>query len=383
MATKFIRRYWAFVPAIVAALALLLSTTMRSTGAEDGEAHLLSAASLRASQQSDYQIERRFAGRVAARQDTDVGFELGGRVAQMHVNDGERIKQGDLLASLDTELLVTERDQLKAQLADTQARQDLNLANIARHKSLQASGFASQQRLDELLTEEKTLAAGADALRAALSNVGSRLRKAQLRAPYDGVVASRFADQGTVVAAGSPVIRLQEVAAMEAMVGVPVGFALGLASGQQVPLILRDQQLRGQVITVGADVNTVTNTVNVRLLLPSEAQAFNGDIIQLVMTEAVLQAGYWIPAEAITDGVRGRWTIYVLADGDAGQYRVEARDVQIHHSHDNQVYVSGALRDGELIVAAGVHRLVPGQRVTALDAPHQDTPQLGLQPGAR
>lgn len=383
MVNKFVRRYWAFGPVLLVAIALLLSATLRSNGAEQAEKHLLHTASVQLHEQPAYEVERRFAGRVAARQDTDVGFELGGRVASMHVNDGERVQQGDLLASLDTELLITERDQLQAQLADTQARQELNAANIARHQSLQASGFASQQRLDELLTEQKTLAASADAMQASLSNVASRLRKAQLRAPYDGVVAHRFADQGTVVAAGSPVIRLQEVAAMEAMVGVPVSFALNLDAGQQLPMQLRSQGFQARVITIGADVNTVTNTVNVRLLLPPEVQAFNGDIIQLVMTESVPQAGFWIPAGAITDGVRGRWTVYALQPQAEDKFSVEARDVQIHHSRAEKVFVSGALADGERIVATGVHRLVPGQQVTATDAPSAEATQLGLQPGAR
>nr|WP_246341326.1 efflux RND transporter periplasmic adaptor subunit [Simiduia aestuariiviva] len=337
---------------------------------------------MRVVQQAHYGVERRFAGRVAARQDADVGFELGGRVAEMRVNDGDRVAQGDVLALLDTELLVTERAQLRAQLDDTQARQQLNRANIERHQSLQASGFASQQRLDELLTEQKTLTASADALRASLDNVASRLRKASLKAPYDGVVARRFADQGTVVAAGSPVIRLQEVAAMEAVVGVPVAFALQLSVGQSAGLQLRDQHFMGRVLTVGADVNPVTNTVTVRLLMPADARAFNGDIIQLIMSEQVATEGFWIPADAITDGVRGRWTVYALVQQDSA-FRIQTRDVQIHHSRDDQVFVSGALNDGEQIVAAGVHRFAPGQQVVTSDAEPVAVPQIGLTSEAR
>ncbi|UTA48777.1 efflux RND transporter periplasmic adaptor subunit [Simiduia sp. 21SJ11W-1] len=374
MIKRVVRRYWVFAPVLAVALALLVSTAVRSSDDNSASGYLLKAASQKLQLQASYSLERRFAGRVAARQDADVGFELGGRVANMRVNDGDRVRLGDVLATLDTELLVTERSQLQAQLADNQARLQLNLANTERHQSLQASGFASQQRLDELLTEQKTLAASGDALRAALENVDSRLRKATLRAPYEGVVARRFADVGTVVGAGSPVIRLQEVAAMEAEVGVPVDFALSLAAGQQVSLLLRGERLEGRLLTVGADVNPVTNTVTVRALLPSDARAFNGDIIQLLVNDTVPTAGFWIPADAITDGVRGRWTVYALVAEPQAQ-RVEARDVQIHHARADRVFVTGALADGETIVAAGVHRLVPGQQV-ALDDPVA-APQLG------
>ena len=343
---RLVRRYWVFLPVLMVAIALWASSALRQPNAAAVEKHRLHASAEALHQQPNYKIERRFAGRVAASQDADVGFELAGRVSQLLVNDGDRVQAGQVLATLDTELLVAERAQLLAQLDDTKARQLLNAANIKRHQSLQASGFASQQRLDELETEQKTLTASLDALTANLDSVDSRLRKASLKAPYSGVVARRFVDQGMVVNAGSPVLRLQESGAMEAAVGVPVSFALGLSAGQLVPLTLRGSTVDGRVITVGSDVSPITNTVNVRLLLPKNTAAFNGDLIQLVMSESVEQAGFWIAADAITDGVRGRWTVYVLVQDADELYRIEARDIQIEHSLGDRMFAYGALTDG-------------------------------------
>ncbi|BFM10750.1 efflux RND transporter periplasmic adaptor subunit [Simiduia litorea] len=369
---RFLRRYWVFAPVLILAFALGLSSLLRQPNAAEVEKHRLHAAGQLLQEQASYNIERRFAGRVAASQDADVGFELAGRVSQLLVNDGDRVQAGQVLAKLDTELLVAERAQLLAQLDDTKARQLLNTANIKRHQSLQASGFASQQRLDELETEQKTLTASLDALTANLDSVDSRLRKANLKAPYSGVVARRFVDQGMVVNAGSPVLRLQESGAMEAAIGVPVTFALNLTAGQLVPLSLRGNIFEARIITVGSDVSPVTNTVNVRLLLPQNTSAFNGDLIQLVMTESVQKTGFWIAADAITDGVRGRWTVYVLVKESDGVYRVEARDIQIEHMLGDRMFASGALADGELIVANGVHRVVPGQLVSVNLTPEAD-----------
>ena len=371
---RLVRRYWVFLPVLMVAIALWASSALRQPNAAAVEKHRLHASAEALHQQPNYKIERRFAGRVAASQDADVGFELAGRVSQLLVNDGDRVQAGQVLATLDTELLVAERAQLLAQLDDTKARQLLNAANIKRHQSLQASGFASQQRLDELETEQKTLTASLDALTANLDSVDSRLRKASLKAPYSGVVARRFVDQGMVVNAGSPVLRLQESGAMEAAVGVPVSFALGLSAGQLVPLTLRGSTVDGRVITVGSDVSPITNTVNVRLLLPKNTAAFNGDLIQLVMSESVEQAGFWISADAITDGVRGRWTVYVLVQDADELYRIEARDIQIEHSLGDRMFAYGALTDGELIVANGVHRVVPGQLVNIVMAPNRLDP---------
>lgn len=363
------RRYWFFAPVLLAMAAFFASAGLRGPSAAETEAHYLSALSVTARAEPGYSVERRFAGQVIARQDADLGFEQAGLVAEVRVNDGDRVQAGQLLAQLDTELLATEADQLRAQLDDTQARQRLNQSNIERHQALQAGGFASQQRLDELHTEQQTLAAGLAALNAGLARVQSRMAKSQLRAPFDGVVARRFVDQGTVVNAGSPAFRLQQSGTMEVAVGVPVRFALQLSPAQPARVWLRGEAFETRVLSIGADVNTVTNTVNVRLQLPPEARAFNGDLAQLAVTEAIEQPGFWLTNGAIADGLRGRWTVYVLQARDQELYEVEARDVQIHHAEGDQVYVSGALSDGEQLVAAGVHRFVPGQKVVLSQLP--------------
>lgn len=370
------RRYWVFLPVFITAVALMASISMRAPAAAEQAPHLLPTQALTLEQVPGYQLTRRFAGQVLARQDADVGFELAGQIAEVRVNDGDRIEAGQVLARLDTALLATERSQLQAQLADNRARQTLNQANIERHGRLQAGGFASQQRLDELETERDTLRAAADALGAQLTNVDTRLQKTQLRAPFSGVVAKRYADQGMVVNAGSPVLKLQQQGEMEVAVGVPVPFALQLVVSQQVSVQLRGETLSASVLSIGADVHPITNTVNVRLLMPDSARGFNGDIVHLQMSEIIAEPGFWVPADAVASGMRGRWVVYGLVEQE-GIYRVQARDVQIHHTEGDRVYISGALADGTKLVAAGIHRLVPGQAVSILPADDGASDQLG------
>ncbi|AFV00601.1 efflux RND transporter periplasmic adaptor subunit [Simiduia agarivorans] len=376
LVVHWVRRYWVFLPVLVTALALMASISARAPAAQAPAPHLLPTRALTLEPLPGYQLTRRFAGQVLARQDADVGFELAGQLADVRVNDGDRVVAGQVLARLDTALLATERTQLQAQLADNRARQTLNQANIERHGRLQAGGFASQQRLDELETERDTLRAAADALGAQLSNVDTRLHKAQLRAPFSGVVARRYADQGMVVNAGSPVLKLQQQGEMEVAVGVPVPFALQLVVSQQVAVELRDEILNASVLSIGADVHPITNTVNVRLLMPDSARGFNGDIVHLHMSEVIAQPGFWVPADAVASGMRGRWVVYSLVQLD-GLYRVQARDVQIHHTEGDRVFISGALTAGEKLVAAGIHRLVPGQAVSLLPDVDSDGEQLG------
>ena len=314
-------------------------------------------------------VDRRYAGTLSARQHADIGFEFQGRLTRILVDEGEQVAAGEPLAELGTELLLNEMWQLKAQLTETRAKLKLSESSLARQKSLKSSGFTSVQQLDELEAERASLLAIQDRLNAGVSSVETRLQKSVLKAPFDGVVTRRFVDQGAVISAGVGVLRLQQTGQMEAHVGVPVKLLTHLQSGQTQSLLVNGELLSAQVLAIGADVHAVTRTVSVRLALPPGARGVNGDLVYLNLQEQVPGEGFWVPIDAVTDGIRGLWTVYGLAPEDASaagaapRYRVVPRDIQVDHTTATRVFVRGSFSTGELLVANGLHRLAPGQRV--------------------
>ncbi len=360
---------------LIAALVLLAGLVTLGAGRSNSQAdpqpyfHRVSPVVL--SEDSSYQVERRYSGEVSARQHADMGFEQGGKLAEIFVDQGESVAEGDVLAVLDTELLRIERRELDAQLAETRANLKLSEASLRRQRSLRESGFTSEQRLDELDAQRAAQVASIARLDASVAAVASRIRKSTLRAPFDGVVTRRFADQGTVLNVGTAVLRLQQRGAMEAHIGVPVNMLPALQPGEFSRIDIAGETLNAEVLALGADVHVLTRTVMVRFRLPDATRAVNGDLAYLTLSETVNKRGFWVPAAAVTDGVRGLWAVYSLveepaAEGDGALetiYRLESRDVQIVHASRDRVFIHGAIRDGESLVAAGLHRLVPGQRV--------------------
>jgi len=358
--------------AIIALLtiALLARASVNSENEPDAPLYLHAVASEELVMQSQRAVERRYTGIVSARQHADIGFELGGKIARVLVDEGLVVEKGALLAELDVELLNIERQQLEAQIDEAQARLVLSQNSLKRQQSLKQSGFSSAQRLDELGTEERSLQATLKQLEAAVSSVDTRIEKAVLLAPFSGVVTRRFADQGSVAGAGAAIVRLQQEGSMEAHVGVPVKLIENFVPGQQQPLQLHKQLLAATVLTVGADIHPVTRTVSVRLSLPESAHGVNGDLVYLNVNEQVRDEGYWVSADAVTDGIRGLWRTYVLVPAeDKIQYEgeptfiIQARDVQVDYADESQVYINGAVEPGEYIVSGGLHRVAPGQRV--------------------
>ncbi|MFK7956264.1 MAG: efflux RND transporter periplasmic adaptor subunit [Lysobacterales bacterium] len=318
--------------------------------------------------QSRYEVDREFAGLVMPAQSTDLGFELGGKIASLTVNEGEHVSSGSVVAALDVQLLRDRRDELRAQKQEITASISLNRLNNKRIVDLESRGFASRQRADELHTEHETLLARNAQVNAALNTNQTRIDKSTLVAPFDGVISDRFVDVGAVVTAGSPVLRLLQSSRAEARIGVPVRLLGSLSVGKLVKLSVGGQITQGQIITVGQDVTQATLTVPVRVALAPDAPAVYGDQAYLTLRETVEQSGFWVPLEALTEGMRGLWNVYVAkADGD--DYEIEARDVRLLHADGARAFINGAVTHGEALVQSGLHRLVPGQRVIAVDGP--------------
>jgi len=348
-------------------LALALGGCDGDSGAATREPAAVSARIV--SMQPGYSVEHEYSGSVVAIQHEDVGFELNGTISRVLVDEGEVVTQGQLLAELDTALLQTDRRQFEAQIAETAARSRLVDANLAREQSLKRSGFVAEQRLDELRAEGEVLEATLQRLRANLSATAVRLEKSHLQAPFAGVVTRRYRDTGAVIASGTPVLRLLDSRALQARVGVPPTLAARLEPGATVDVRIGTRLLQGRVLTVGADIDPVTRTIVVRASLPPLEGLVDGELIALRVAQQFEQAGTWLPLAALSDGVRGLWVVQVVLPQDDGSWRVESRDVQVLHAAAEQVFVSGALRDGERVIDSGIHRVAPGQTVRLIDSP--------------
>lgn len=316
--------------------------------------------------QQQIAIEREFAGLVTAAQSTELGFELSGKISELLVDEGQPVEQGQPLARLDTRLLEAQRSELQGRMAELEAGIKLNEVSTRRVAELEDRGFASRQNSDELDAEGDSLLARMRQVQAELRANHTRLEQSALKSPYAGVVSRRFVDQGAVVEAGSPVLRLLQSAGLEARVGVPVSMAGQLVVGEPARLKIGGQALEGSILAMGNDLNPSTLTLPVRIAIADQTTAVPGDQAYLLLEQQIDSAGFWVPMEALTDGLRGLWNVYVaLPDGGSGNLRIEARDVRVLHAGLDRAFVAGALRDGEQVVAAGVHRLVPGQQVVA------------------
>ncbi|MEM8675068.1 MAG: efflux RND transporter periplasmic adaptor subunit [Cyanobacteria bacterium P01_G01_bin.67] len=384
------------------------------------QSRILPVETMEVSAVKSYQVSRTYTGKIAAVRNSDLGFSRGGQIESVLVREGDRVTKGQTLAKLDTQNLATQKQQLIAQKAGAQARlaelesgarqEDIDAAQAAiadleqqlklqqtqldRRKFLYSQGAISQESLDEF-------SFGAGALEARLNQARSNLRRLQngtrsetvsaqrsvvkeldaqiadlditiaksnLKAPFDGIIGERNFDEGTVVNAGQSVISVMENVTPEARIGVPTKLAQQLTVGSSQTLELGSQTYNAQIAAIlpQVNLNTRTQTVVFKLGSAEMTQINPGQTVRFQSTENIPSEGYWLPTKAITEGVRGLWTVYILSDAETGEaesYQVQQQAVEIIHHQGDRVLVRGTLQSGDRIIADGIHRLVPGQRV--------------------
>lgn len=329
------------------------------------EAGPLVVETLVVEQQNEYDVRRLFTGTVRSRRASQLGFERAGLVSKVLVDEGDVVREGQLIAKLDTAQLRAARRRVAAGLAEAQAGVGISTLTADRLNKLADEQFISRQSADEARFGLQAAEAKRLELEAALAQIDVDVRKSRLVAPFAGVVSARLVDEGTVVSAGAPVVRFRESDEKEAVVGVPTSVVIEVGSTQE--LVIGGRAVEASVTGLVDDVNVRTRTVTVILDLPDDVQAADGEVIELVHRRRVADSGLWVPTTALTEGLRGMWTLYSVKQQD-GRSVVAREAVEVLHAESDRAFVRGTLESGDRVIASGLHRVVPGQVVEPAEA---------------
>lgn len=325
----------------------------------------LSVSVLTADYDPEARIAEFFPGLITARRESALGFERAGRIDRISVDVGDRVQAGDVLARLDVRAVEAQIAAADAQTAEAAAQTALASETENRQAQLLERGHISQQRYDEVRTSTRAALARQNAAAAAADALRVQLDLSVITAPFDGVVTARRADEGAIASPGQPLLELVELDSLEVRVGLPQSVAASYTPGdiasfqvdsQSVPVVAR---FRASSSVVDRQTRTVTAVFD---LAPDQRVAA-GQIVRLAVETPIVAEGFWVPTAALAEGRRGFWSIYVLSPDAGGAYTLEARVVETVRIEAERVFVRGAVEDGELLLASGLQRITPGQRV--------------------
>lgn len=323
------------------------------------------------------QSAHEFAADVRPRVEARLGFRVAGKVAKRHVEIGQRVKAGDLLAELDPVdlrlAMDAARTQVAAALAGVQGattNRDLAEIELKRVRDLKAQNFVSSAELDRREIALKGAAAQLEQTQAQLQTARAQLAlqqsqegHARLLADAPGIVIAVDAEVGQVVGAGTPVVRLAHDGPRDVVFAVPEDKVGLVPMGSEVTVRLWSKQLSlaGRVREVAPAADPVTRTFGVRVAVDSKADLPLGTTMTAI-PKALSSGGLAvikIPTSALRqEGQKPAVWIY-----DDKTQTVTSRPVVVASADGNEVVITDGLAPGARIVATGVHVLTAGQRV--------------------
>ncbi len=305
---------------------------------------------------------RSFVGTVRPRIESDLGFRIGGKVAERLVQTGDRVTSGQPLARLDGTDLGLQKEQAESEVAAARASlaqaeaEDRRIAVLRREGWSTASAFDRQRAAVE--EARSRLSRGERALSLAVNN----LDYATLRADADGIITAALIEPGQVVAQGSPAVRMARADSREAVVAVPetlidrvrradATVSLWSEPGKSYKAVMRE---------MSPSADPATRTYQTRFtIVDAPADLEFGLTATVTIADRESEQVARLPLSAIyNDG--GGASVFVVNPQD-GALSLKRVDVAAYETRE--VLIRSGVSAGEHVVTLGVHKLDIGQKV--------------------
>ncbi|MGV8941801.1 MAG: efflux RND transporter periplasmic adaptor subunit [Lysobacter sp.] len=307
-------------------------------------------------------------GDIRAREEGPLAFRVGGKLLARQVDIGDRVKRGDLLATLDPGDQQAQARAARARLSAAEAELGRARADQARFAALAKDQLISRSALDAHNASAAAAQGQVTAARAELDVALNQTAYSRLQAPADGVITNRQAEAGQVVTAGQAIYTLAVDGAREVAFAVSESHRAAIQPGQTVRVELWSDPGRQWPATVrevapAADPASRTYAARATLDAPVGALQLGQSARVFIDAERSGQAVLSVPLTALQrDG--DAVAVFVV---DPKTSILTLQPVSVGAYGDDQVPVTSGLAADAWVVAAGGHLLRVGQKVTAVD----------------
>lgn len=214
-------------------------------------------------------VERVFDGTVEAVHQATVSAQTGGRIAELNYDVDDYVEAGSVLLRFTDIEQSTALRQTEAQLAEASARQTESEEEYRRALNLKERGLGSQRDLDRALASRESAVARVSAAESAVEAARQQLAYTTVKAPYPGIVTSRFVERGETVTPGQPLMSGLSLEQLRVAVDLPQSVAIEVRKNPQASVITTEGRVVAANITLFPIADPVTNTFRVRLDLPN------------------------------------------------------------------------------------------------------------------
>lgn len=290
-----------------------------------------------------YKVKKQLPGKLFPVQQSKVSFQIGGKIQNIYVDIGDKVLKDDILAELDNR-------EITANLNQAKAKYQLASQLLDRFKDLKAQGHISIQELDKAESDFLVAQSQYDFYKV-------KLEQTKILAPFNGLIQSRYLDEGSVINPGLPILEIIDSEKVEAHVALPLYLIDKISMQESFTFNLNGESINGVLkrlspMSLGGSNNRLAIFEFNTFFVP-------GAVINLELEINEIERGTWIPLKALSQSDGGLWSVYTV-DKDN---KVSKELVEVIYYEGKNAYVSGTLSDGDLVIKGGATKVIEGQLI--------------------
>ncbi len=306
--------------------------------------------------------EEKFSGIVRGRYETNLAFQVGGKIISRDVQAGSLVRAGEVLMTIDPKDIAEQSRSSDAQVVAARAQLELARNNLERYTELFKSEAIAAVVLDQYKTQYDAAQANYNAALAQAQQSQNALDYTTLTANADGVISEIGAEVGQVVAAGQTVLKLVQTNEFEVAVNIPENKISAVQIGQRVTVDFWATKdiVEGTVREISPMADSASRTFIVKISLPEVRNIQLGMTANVSMLGEISTQAIILPLSAIYQTGNDA-QVWLVNDG-----KVSLKKIEVTAFDDNNVQVRG-LSAGDIVVVAGIQKLRDGQEVRTGD----------------
>lgn len=297
----------------------------------------------------DFQHFIEIQGSVQSDEYVNASSEVGGRIIDLRVREGQTINKGALVAKLDLEAV-------QKQIAELEKSMELAVDVYERQKRLWDQNIGSEiQYLQAKNNKER--------LEKSLETINYQLTKAEVYAPSSGVVEMVNIKAGEMVSPGMPIITILNTYKVKVVANVPETYIKAIGRGEEVTIKFPalDTEKRARVTRIGNIINPANRTFEVEVEMANPKGLYKPNLLAIMMVnDNTYKDVPTVPIEMVQQEVSGRSFVYIKSEGADGSFAKKVY-VKTGDNYDGKIVITEGLIGGEEI-------LVDGARVVAENA---------------